>query len=131
MGIVLYVFNPKLYPNFFNVWFGGGSPSTLATVVGTSVGFGVGILCSYLLSIYVVFNNKGNSKTPKGTILFFVFSIVGFFLNMAGMWLGYDLLKINEWIVKIIMTLVVLIYNFVTRKLFIFKKSLETPKENI
>ena len=131
MGVVLYLFNPKLYPHFFNVWFGGGNPSTIATVVGTSVGFGVGIVCSYLLSICFVFNNKGNSKTAKGTILFFVFSIVGFLLNMAGMWLGYDIIGINEWIVKIIMTLVVLVYNFITRKLFIFKKTEENKNTSV
>lgn len=122
MGVVLYLFDPSLYPNFFNVWFGGGEPSTIATVVGTGTGFIISLICNYLMSIFFVFNDKGNSRTAKGAVLFFVLSTIGLFLNMGGMWLGYDILHINEWIVKIIMTFVVLIYNFVTRKLFIFKK---------
>ena len=47
---------------------------------------------------------------------------------MAGMWLGYDIIGINEWVTKIIMTLVVLVYNFTTRKIFIFKKDDKTAQ---
>ena len=38
MGITLYCFDPSLYPNFFNVFYGGGTPSVLASCVGTGVG---------------------------------------------------------------------------------------------
>lgn len=129
MGVVLYLFNPSLYPHFYNVIYGGGDPSTLATVVGTGVGFLVSLLVNYLLSVFFVYEEKGNSKTAKGVILFTVLSLIGLFINMFGMWLGYDICHINEWIVKIIMTLVVLVYNYVTRKLFIFKKVPETEGE--
>ena len=54
---------------------------------------------------------------------------IGLFINMGGMWLGYDIIGINEWITKIIMTFVVLVYNFVTRKVFIFKKDKTTESE--
>ena len=134
MGVVLYIFNPSLYPKFYNVWIGGGDPSTIATVIGTGTGFVISLLCNYLMSIFLVFNDKGNSRTAKGAILFFVLATIGLFINMAGMWLGYDILGINEWVTKIIMTLIVLVYNFTTRKIFIFKKdnkteSLEINKE--
>ena len=35
MGITLYIFDPSLYPNFFNVFYGGGTPTVLASCVGT------------------------------------------------------------------------------------------------
>ena len=47
MGVVLYLFDPDLYPHFYNVWYGGGEPSTLATVVGTGAGFTVGLFINY------------------------------------------------------------------------------------
>ncbi len=122
MGIVLYIFEPSLYPKFYNVWFGGGDPSTIATVIGTGTGFVISLFCNYLMSIFLVFNNKGNSRTAKGAVLFFVLATVGLLINMAGMWLGYSVIGINEWVTKIIMTLIVLVYNFTTRKIFIFKK---------
>ena len=43
------------------------------------------------------------------------------------MYLGYDLLHIDEWIVKIFLTAVVLVYNYLTRKFFIFRKKGNPP----
>ena len=124
MGVILYLFDSSLYPNFYNVWFGqAGEPSTTATVIGTGVGFMLGIIASYLLSIFYVYKDKGNSRTLKGAVLFFALAIGGMALNMAGMWLGYDIIGINEWVTKIVMTLITLFYNYYTRKIFIFKKS--------
>ena len=36
------------------------------------------------------------------------------------MWLGFDVCGINEWIVKILVTFVVLVYNYLSRKFIIF-----------
>lgn len=137
MGIVLYVFEPSIYPNFFNVFYGGGEPKTIATVIGTGAGFTVSVICNYLFSTFIVFKEKGRSKSVKGVVLFVMFAAIGLFLNMGGMWLGYDILNINEWVTKIIMTLIVLVYNYATRKLIIYKKlpnkqpikALETKEE--
>ena len=124
MGIVLYLFDPSLYPHFYNVWIGRvGDPSTLAAVIGTGLGFLVSLVANYLLSVLFVYEEKGNSKSVKGAILFAVLSAIGLFINMAGMWLGYDICGINEWVTKIAMTFVVLVYNYTTRKLFIFKEN--------
>lgn len=121
MGVVLYLFNPALYPHFYNVWIGGGSPSTLATIIGTSIGFVVSLIFNYILSLMFVFQEKGNSRSAKGFIMFTLLAIGGLLINMVGMYIGYDLLGINEWLVKIFFTIVVLVYNYVTRKFFIFK----------
>lgn len=131
MGIVLYAFEPALYPKFYNVWIGKvGDPKVIATVIGTGTGFIVSLIANYLLSIFFVYEDKGNSKSVKGAVLFLILSAIGLFINMAGMWLGYDIIGINEWITKIIMTLIVLFYNYITRKMFIFKKQTDKT-ENI
>lgn len=122
MGITLYIFDPSLYPSFFNAFYGGGTPSVLATCVGTGVGFLFGLLANYLLSIIFVFNEKGNSKSINGFLVFTFFSAIGLGIHLLGMYLLNGLAGINEWIVKIILTLVVLVYNYLTRKFFIFKK---------
>jgi len=132
MGIVLYLFDPSLYPKFYNIWIGGGEPSTIATIVGTGAGFCVSLIANYLLSILFVYEEKGSSKTVKGAVMFAVFSAIGLLINMAGMWLGYDICGINEWITKILMTLIVLAYNYITRKLFIFNDGSKSEvKENV
>lgn len=121
MGIILYWFNPNLYPHFYNVWIDGGNPSTLATIIGTAIGFIAGLIFNYIFSIIFVFQEKGNSQTTKGFIIFTLLSLGGLFIHILGMYLGYNILGINEWVVKIFFTIVVLIYNYITRKIFIFK----------
>ena len=121
MGITLYCFNPKLYPHFYNVWIGGDKPSTLATVFGTGIGFVVGLIFNYIFSILFVFHEKGESRSVKGFAVFTVLALGGLLIHLVGMYLGYDLLHINEWVVKTFFTLVVLVYNYITRKIFIFK----------
>ena len=76
MGITLYFFDPSLDPKFYNIWIGGGEPSTIATVVGTGVGFCVSLIANYFLSILFVYEEKGSSKTVKGAILFAFLSII-------------------------------------------------------
>ena len=125
MGITLYCFDPNLYPHFYNVWIGGGAPSTLATIIGTALGFIVGLIFNYIFSIIFVFQDKGNSKTTKGFIIFALLSIGGLLIHVIGMYIGYNLMGINEWLLKIIFTIIVLIYNYITRKVIIFK-----PEEN-
>ena len=72
------MFNPSLYPKFYNVWIGKlAEPSTIATVVGTGLGFIVSLVVNYLLSVLFVYTEKGNSKTTKGKIPIFQFRKIG------------------------------------------------------
>ena len=110
-----------LYPSFWNVFFGGDTPSSIATIVGTGAGFVAGLIFNYIFSVVFVYNDKGDSKSAKGFLMFTLLSALGLGIHILGMWLGYDVLGINEWIVKIILTFVVLIYNYISKKLIIFK----------
>lgn len=128
MGIVLYCFNPSLYPRFYHVWLGEQNPSTIATIIGTGIGFIAGLIFNYFFSILFVFHEKGQSRSAKGFFLFSLLSFGGLLIHLIGMYLGYDILGINEWIVKTFFTLVVLVYNYITRKFFIFKAQSTLPK---
>ncbi|MCD7728860.1 MAG: GtrA family protein [Clostridia bacterium] len=121
-GVTLYIFDPSLYPNFFNVFYGGGEATVAASCVSTGVGFVFGLFVNYLLSIIFVFDEKGNSKTGKGFVVFALLSAVGLFIHVFGMWLFVDIVGWNYWIIKIMFTAIVLVYNYVTRKLIIFNK---------
>lgn len=123
MGLVLYAFDPSLYPKFYNIFYGGGQPSTAATVVGTGCGFIAGLIVNYVLSIFFVFEHKGKSKSAGGFLIFTLLSAVGLGIHLLGMYLGYTVIGINEWIVKIVLTVIVLIYNYVSKRLLLFKKS--------
>ena len=122
MSVVIYCFQPYLYPNFLDVFFNSEiKPSDVSAIVGTGVGFIAGLIFNYFLSVVFVFNEKGQSKTAKGMFLFAFFSVIGLFIHIGGMYLLFTVLHINEWIVKILLTAVVLVYNYAMRKIFIFK----------
>ena len=59
----------------------------------------------------------------KEFIVFVLLSIVGLGVNELCMWLGTDLMGIHYMITKIGATAIVMVYNFVTRKMFIEKKN--------
>ncbi len=121
MATVLYAFEPSKYTSFISL-FVGANPSTVATIVGTACGFVAGLLLSYLLSVIYVFNAKEQGKSVKGFVLFVLLSAGGLGIHTLGMYLGYDLLHINEWVVKVVLTFVVLVYNYFTKRLLIFKE---------
>ncbi len=128
MALVLYAFNPSLYNySFINAIIGDASPSNLATIIGTGLGFIAGLIFNYIFSIIFVFNtsNTDFAKTKKGFFIFSMLSLVGFFIHTIGMYIGYGLLNINEWLIKIVLTFVVLIFNYISRKKVVFKNEKE------
>lgn len=120
-GIVLYLFAPSLYVNFADIFNSEGA-SVAAQCVSTGVGFVVGVVVNYFLSVFFVFEERGNSQTALGFILFVVLSAGGLAINVAGMYLFVDFAGWNYWLIKILLTCVVLVYNYVTRKFIIFRK---------
>ena len=84
-------------------------------------GFTISVIYNYIASVKWVFDvNKEKSKT-KNFIIFVIFSVIGLILTELIMWFGTDIIKISYLIVKIIATIIVMIFNFVTRKIFLEK----------
>ncbi len=52
-------------------------------------------------------------------------SILGLLLNLLIMWIAVDLLSVNEMLAKILATAIVFAYNFLVRKLLIYKTKAE------
>lgn len=126
MAIVLYIHSPDKYDGFINVFFGvNEDPSSFATLFGTGLGFVIGVFVNYALSIFFVFNSNKDVRTVKGFLLFAFLATGGLILHEVGMWLLHICFKVNEWIVKIIMTFVVMVYNFITRKCLLFNDKKE------
>lgn len=123
MGLTLYLLQPQIYKSLFNVFFNSPIPSTFATILGTTLGFISGLLINYFLSIFIVFNNKSKAKNKKGFIIFFILSFIGLLINIFGTYIGFDLLSLNQWLVKIIMIIVVLVYNYISKRIILFNKT--------
>ncbi len=92
--------------------------------IATAGGFIVGLTVNYILSIHFVYISARTShvgRTLKAFAIFALVSAVGLGLTLLGMFIGTELLFINYKLVKVVVTGVVLLWNYIGRKVFIFK----------
>ena len=113
--------------------------TTAALWIATASGFLVGMLFNWMLSVIFVFRavrNKKEATSKKSFLLFVIISVIGLVMTLVGVWLlktyaipEFDLFKTakflgvtwNEWLAKAIMTGIVLVWNYIGRKIFVFK----------
>ena len=88
-------------------------------LVSTTIGFSVSVVFNYFASMRYVFTHKEGMSRRREFAVFVVLSIVGLGLNDALMYAGVDVLGIDYRPMKVLATMVVTLYNFVTRKLFL------------
>ena len=88
-------------------------------LVSATIGFTVSVVFNYLASMRYVFTHKEEMSRRREFIIFVVLSIVGLVINNAILWAGVELLHVHYLIVKIFATAVVMVRNFVTRKIFL------------
>ena len=126
-GVAMYAMQPSIYDNFFLVFYGGPDPATWAAVIGTGIGFCSGLIFSYFLSCKFVFNEKGKSQSGYGFFMFCLLSFIGLGISLFGMWFGQGVLGGNAWVVKIIVSIITTIYNYVSKRLVLFRNSKKSP----
>ncbi|MBQ8184312.1 MAG: GtrA family protein [Lachnospiraceae bacterium] len=94
-------------------------------LVASATGFTVSVIVNYILSVTVVFEADKEANKVRQFIVFVVLSLIGLGINQLIMWIGIDWLSqyMNRayLIVKLFATGVVMVYNFITRKIFIEK----------
>ncbi|MBR6633820.1 MAG: GtrA family protein [Clostridia bacterium] len=90
-------------------------------LVASTVSFCVSVTVNYLLSMSLVFKSKNQSKLRE-FILFVLLSIGGLGLNQLILWIGVRFTSVYYLIVKFIAMIIVPVYNFITRKIFLESK---------
>lgn len=89
-------------------------------LISSAISFSVSLVINYFLSMRFVFKSKIESR-HREFITFVILSILGLLLNQLLMYIGVRVLNIHYLIFKVVATVVVLIYNYITRKIFIEK----------
>ena len=88
-------------------------------LVSATISFTVSVVFNYVASMRYVFTHKEGLSRRKEFVIFVALSVAGLIINNAIMWAGVELLGIHYLIVKIFATAVVMVWNFVTRKVFL------------
>lgn len=90
----------------------------------TAAGFFTGLATNYALSLLFVFTQAKDWGKGRSVGAFAVFGIIGalgLLWTELGMWLGVDVLGWNYMLVKVFVTGAVLVWNYLGRKLLIFR----------
>ena len=88
-------------------------------LISTTIAFTVSVIFNYVASMRYVFVRKDDMSRRREFIIFVLLSVIGLVLNDVFMWLLVDFLFIDYRISKIITTVLVAIWNFVSRKIFL------------
>ena len=104
-------------------------------IVAGVAGFAVSVIVNYVLSMKFVFASRDDMPKDKEFIIFVVLSLIGMGVNSLILYLCIDILYVYwMWLnnmmdietmnlfAKVAATAIVMIYNFVTRKIFLEKK---------
>ena len=113
----------------------GENSFSMGSQIGSALGFTVSVIVNYILSFKFVFERKEDMNRKAEFVIFIILSIIGLGLNQVVMWICTVLVYNNvEWIqklfgyglaftvAKVIATAIVMVYNFITRKIFLEKK---------
>lgn len=132
--LVFYLFRQWLLPASL---IGARAWDITSLVIATAFGFVAGLLVNWVLSVKFVYRqvrDEEKSRSKKSFVIFTVIGLIGLALTELGVVLLVALLPQitlfgvtefllpwSEWIAKVIMTCIVLVFNYLGRKLLIFK----------
>lgn len=90
-------------------------------LISSIISFTISLIFNYIASIKFVFETD-KKESKKYFIIFIIGSIIGLGINQLVMYVMVELMHIYYMLTKIVATGIVMVWNFVTRKIFIEKK---------
>ena len=88
-------------------------------VISATVSFIISVIFNYAASMRYVFSHREGMSRTREFVIFVVLSVIGLGINDLLIWAGTDLASFDYRLVKIFATAVVMVWNFVTRKIFL------------
>ena len=88
-------------------------------ILSNTLSFCISVMYNYWASMTFVFDVDQNKSKKRNFVIFIIFSVVGLILNDIIVWFVSEKLSIYYLISKIVATVFVMIFNFVTRKKFL------------
>ncbi len=88
-------------------------------VASATISFTVSVVFNYLASMRYVFQHREGMSRTREFVIFVVLSVIGLIINDVLMWAGTEWASLDYRLVKIFATAVVMVWNFVARKVFL------------
>lgn len=99
-------------------------PLDINYLLATGVAFAVATVFNYWASMAFIFESKFEAHQKKQEFsLFLILSLCGLVLTEVLMYIGVDMLGSEVMIGKLFVTAFVMVFNFITRKVFIEGKA--------
>lgn len=112
VGVIAFIIDYSILfilTDFFSVYY----------LLSAAISFTISTIFNYFCSMCWVFEGKKNIKKRNELMIFIFLSVIGLGINQVMMLILVEQIKIFYMISKIIATCVVMIWNFITRKLFL------------
>lgn len=134
VGVVCFLIDFAISTGLFHL-LGNMTSKNMATAAGGFFGFTISVIINYILSMKFVFERKEDLSRRKEFVIFLILSLIGLGLNeviLLACRAVYEasvvLMNIfgdTYWfaVSKIVATAIVMVYNFISRKIFLEKKS--------
>ena len=92
--------------------------------VSTTLAWIVSVSFAYVTNKFLVFANKNKAllNVTKEFLFFVFFRLLSYVLDIVSMILLFEILNFDDLVSKIIANVIVILFNYVASKLFIFKK---------
>ena len=89
-------------------------------LISSIISFTVSVIFNYILSIKWVFDVK-KKQDVKDFVIFIILSVIGLGINSLIMYVMVEKFGVYYMLSKIVSTAVVMVYNFITRKIIVEK----------
>ena len=89
-------------------------------LISSIISFTVSVIFNYILSIKWVFDVK-KKQDVKDFVIFIILSVIGLGINSLIMYVMVEKFGVYYMLSKIVSTALVMVYNFITRKIFVEK----------
>ena len=86
-------------------------------LISSIISFTVSVIFNYILSIKWIFDVK-KKQDVKDFVIFIILSVIGLGINSLIMYVMVEKFGVYYMLSKIVSTAVVMVYNFITRKIF-------------
>lgn len=91
-------------------------------LISSTLSFTVSVTVNYLCSMAFVFQRKEGMSKQREFVIFVILSVIGLGVNQIAMWIFVEKFFISTKISKVLATFFVMVWNFVTRKIFLEKR---------